>query len=157
MMKSGIMHYPFTMAQGQFPRMIVSPIEIRNPRAFSHGSISKMRSIAQWDTGADFCMISSELAKNLHLEPSGEASINQVLGEDLKRNSYLVDLALPNQVYFNEVVAIEDPGLKSTGVDFLVGLDVINVIDFALTHDKNGGTVLSISYPGDRLIDFSER
>lgn len=156
-MKSGIIHYPFTMAQGVFPRMIVSPIEIKNPRAFTPGSISKLKSMAQWDTGADYCMISTELAKNLHLESLGEATINQAIGCDIRRNSYLVDLALPNQVYFNEVLAIEDPGLKSTGVDFLVGLEVINAIDFALTHDKNGNTVLSISYPADRLIDFSAK
>ena len=154
-MKLGIKHAPFTMPQGHYPRMIVSPVEVMNPKAGLPGSIVKMKLTAQWDTGADFCMISSALARNLRLESFGEASVNHVAGNDLRRNTYLVNLFLPNGIYFEDVLTVEDEGLKETGIDFLIGLAVINELDFALTHEKDG-TVLSISYPDDRLVVFCE-
>lgn len=155
-MKSGIIHHPFTMSQGNFPRLIVSPVEVLNPENTIPGSINSLSSVAQWDTGADYCLISSELARNLRLERKGLASINSVEGKDDKRQTYLVNLVLPNGVFFDEVLAIEDDGLKSYGVDFLIGMAVINNIDFALTHDKDGNSILSISYPADRLVDFEK-
>ena len=152
-MKSGIKLAPFTMPQGNFPRMIVSPIDVLNPNDKMPG-ITRLKLMAMWDTGADYCMISPSLARNLRLTHYGDASVNRAEGEDLQRKSYLVNLVLPNGVYFDNVIAIEDNGLNNIGVEFLIGLAVINGIDFALTHDKDGGTVLSISFPAGRLVDF---
>lgn len=151
-MKSGIQHHPFTMSQGKYPRMIVSPVEVSRPGSAHGGIRMNLTATAQWDTGADYCAISSELASALLLRSCGTAEVN---GSDV-RNTYLVDVVLPNGVFFSEVPAIEDPLLEQTGVDFLIGLAVINEVDFALTHDKNGDSVLSISYPADRLIQFRD-
>ncbi|GEM_PF-4358215 len=153
-MKSGIEHRPFTMPQGDFPRVIVSPVDVLNPNEHIPNSIVRMNTKALWDTGADFCMISQELARSLRLVGQGYASVNQVEGNDVSRKAYLVNLLLPNGIVFSDVVALEDPGLRRMGVDFLIGLSVINEVDFALTHDRSGATVLSISYPADRLVDF---
>lgn len=154
-MKSGIIHSPFTMSQGVYPRMIVSPIEVTTSGAKSPGSIFKLTSVAQWDTGADNCLICRELVKTLRLESCGNASIYCAGGEYITRNSYLVNLILPNGIFFEGVLAIEDPCIKQTGIDFLVGLSVINELDFAISHNNKGDSVLSISYPADRLVDFS--
>ena len=151
-MKSGIKHHPFTMSQGNYPRMIVTPIEVSRPGTVHSSTRVKLSATAQWDTGADSCAISPEVASALMLSSCGVAEVN---GSEM-RNTYFVDLVLPNGVFFSEVPVIEDPLLKGTGVDFLVGLAVINEIDFALTHDKNGDSVLSISYPADRLVQFSD-
>lgn len=157
-MKSGIKHSPFTLSQGNRPRMIVSPVVlVKGNLLYRPGQLREIEAMAQWDTGADYCLISPGLAKTLRLESCGEASINQIQGRDMKRRTYLVNLLLPNGVYFSEVPAIEDTDLKSTGVDFLIGMDVINEVDFALTHNDKGETILSISYPADRLVDFCDK
>lgn len=145
------------MPQGEYPRMIVSPVNIVNPSELIPGGVTNLKLLAQWDTGADFCLISSALAQSLRLKSFGEASVNCVGGSELNRQTYLVNLVLPNGVFFEDVLAIEDDGLKDTGVDFLIGMAVINEIDFALTHDCNGGSVLSISYPAGRLVDFRDK
>ena len=155
-MKSRIKFAPFTMPQGRAPRMIVSPVEIANPEKGFQGSIVKLSSTAQWDTGADYCMISPRLARDLRLISAGEASVNAVEGTDCRRTTYRVHMALPNGIILEDILAIEDPGLKDVGVDFLIGLNVINELDFALTHDRNADSVLSISFPGARLVDFSK-
>lgn len=154
-MKTGIKHSPFTMSQGMHPRMIVSPVEVMAPGGCHHGNMIRLRSVAQWDTGADLCMISSELVRNLHLKSLGVASVNHVGGVDVNHEVYMVDLVLSNGVFFSDVMAIEDRNLKSTGIDFLIGLEVINEIDFAISHNDIGETVLSISFPPGRMVDFS--
>lgn len=156
-MKSGIQHFPFTMSQGQFPRMIVSPVKVYDPSAPSDGITLRLDSTAQWDTGADYCLISRELVDALRLTPVGDADVNTAEGDYLSRKLYKVNLVLPNGIYFEDVPAIIDNGLKKTGIDFLIGMYVINDLDFALTHNPAGETVLSISFPGDKLVDFSSR
>ena len=111
-MKSGIEHRPFTMPQGDFPRVIVSPVDVLNPNEHIPNSIVRMNTKALWDTGADFCMISQELARSLRLVGQGYASVNQVEGNDVSRKAYLVNLLLPNGIVFSDVVALEDPGLR---------------------------------------------
>lgn len=145
------------MSQGRSPRMIVSPVEVLNPSSTVPGQLSGLTKSAQWDTGADFCLISPALARNLRLTSCGEASINGVGGKTVRCRSYLVNLVLPNGIYLEDVPAIEDSSLGTTGVDFLIGLDVINELDFALTRDVDGNTVLSVSFPAGRLVDFAGR
>lgn len=142
------------MSQGEYPRMIVSPIKVCAAEASASGLSLRLDSTAQWDTGSDYCMISRELVEKLRLTPRGDVSVNCVEGNRLKRKFYEVDILLPNGIYFEEIPAIVDDGLRETGVDFLVGMYVINELDFTLTHKPEGETVLSISYPGDRLVDF---
>lgn len=144
-MKSGIQHFPYTVSQGNNPRLIVSPIKVTSNKVKPMGTRLSLDSLALWDTGADYCAISSELAASLRLIPQGEASVNRVENAAVVSRCYLVTLILPNGIFFEDVPVIEDAGLKAMGVDFVVGLAVINDLDFALTHDNNGHTILSIS------------
>ena len=44
---------------------------------------------------------------------------------------------------------------ESTGVDALIGMDIISQLDFCLTHDKNGEITVSYVYPPTgRSIDY---
>ena len=47
-------------------------------------------------------------------------------------------------------------GKLPDGVDMLIGMDIINLGDFAITH-KNGGTVFSFQIPSTRHYDFVKK
>ena len=67
---------------------------------------------------------------------------------------YLVNIRLPNQVGFLQWrVTKQDLPSKT---DVLIGMDVIGVGDFAVTH-KDGKTVFSFRCPSIARIDFVEK
>jgi hypothetical protein len=65
---------------------------------------------------------------------------------------YLINIFLPNDVGFPNVTVTKGNMGK---IDVLIGMDLINKGDFALTH-QNGNTVFSFRYPSSTTIDFRE-
>ncbi len=63
---------------------------------------------------------------------------------------YLVNIFLPNGVGFPNVTVTKATMGKT---DMLIGMDLINKGDFALTHER-GNTVFSFRYPSMSTIDF---
>ena len=63
---------------------------------------------------------------------------------------YLVNLGLPNGVVVQNV-PVSQSGF--TGGDVLVGMDIINTGDFAITH-ANGQTKFTFQIPPQADIDF---
>ena len=66
--------------------------------------------------------------------------------------TYLVNVYLPNQVVFHSVRATKG---DVAGADVLIGMDIINMGDFAVTN-FNGQTKFTFRYPSARHIDFVE-
>lgn len=66
-------------------------------------------------------------------------------------DTYLVNIALPNEVGFVGIrVAIGDLG---DDADVLIGMNIINLGDFAVTN-LNGKTKMSFRVPSEADIDF---
>ena len=63
---------------------------------------------------------------------------------------YLVNIGLPNRVLVQDVRVSR---LGFTGGDVLIGMDIINTGDFAITH-PNGETKFTFQFPPQADIDF---
>ena len=104
---------------------------------------------ALWDTGATASVISSEVAISLGLLPISQCMTYHAQGQSLV-NVYLVNLVLPNQILVRDV-RVTEGNLNGFGV--LIGMDIINLGDFALTHRDNK-TVFSFQIPATHEYDF---
>lgn len=65
-------------------------------------------------------------------------------------NAYLVDIVLPNNLLKKNVQVTEG---KLNGFDVLIGMDIISLGDFVLTHRDNN-TVFSFQIPATHEYDF---
>lgn len=122
-----------------------NPFEVPNPtpplRTFP----------AIWDTGATASVISQRVVDECGLKPVGVAQVSTVAGAGLCE-VYMINIFLPNEVGFPNVTVTKG-NMGTTHV--LIGMDLINKGDFALTH-KNGNSIFSFRYPSSAIIDFRE-
>ena len=105
-----------------------------------------------WDTGASGTCISPALAGLLALSPQGQRMTHDASGVRL-RNTYMVNIGLPNRVAFPGVLVGEFDAPAQLPIDVLIGMDLITAGDFAITN-ANGKTVMSYRCPPVSEIDF---
>jgi hypothetical protein len=105
---------------------------------------------ALYDTGATHSSISPKVVAELGLASVGAQKVG-VGGGELTTTAHLVNIGLPNKVIFPmmRVAKIAVQG----GVDALIGMDILGVGDFAVTH-HNGRTTFSFCCPSRKEIDF---
>ena len=106
--------------------------------------------VAIWDTGATNCVISKKIAAELNLQPITLVQVHTA-GGFRTCPVYLVSILLPNQVGFPQVRVTEVDSLSDA--DVLIGMDVINTGDFAVTNHE-GKTVFTFRCPSTTCIDF---
>ena len=104
---------------------------------------------ALWDTGAVASVISTDIVKSLELSPISQCMSYHTQGQSLV-NVYIVDIILPNKILVRDVRVSEG---RLSGFGMLIGMDIINLGDFALTH-KGGHTVFSFQTPSTHEYDF---
>lgn len=104
---------------------------------------------ALWDTGASGSVISTEVVSQLSLSPISQCKTYHAQGESIV-NVYLVDMVLPNHLLIRDVRVTEG---RLNGFGVLIGMDIINLGDFALTH-RDGKTVFSFQVPATHEYDF---
>ncbi|MBR5702687.1 MAG: retroviral-like aspartic protease family protein [Bacteroidales bacterium] len=102
-----------------------------------------------WDTGASASVITERVARLLGIYPIRQVRTKDARGET-DTNLYYVNILLPNRMEVKNVAVSE--GVLD-GFDLLIGMDIINLGDFALTH-KNKGTVFSFQIPSTHEYDF---
>lgn len=109
------------------------------------------KGVSLWDTGATNTCISPKIVRELGLVVTGKTLM---YGSTSARetNTYLVDLYLPNHVRVTDVRALE-ADLESQGIDVLVGMDIINLGDFAVSN-YGGKTSFTFCIPSRKTIDF---
>lgn len=107
--------------------------------------------VAQWDTGASGSCISHEVAREMKLIPAGIRKIQTPSGT-CNVNTYLVDVFLPNHVTISDVMVC-DSEIGSQGIGMLVGMDIINLGDFAVSN-YSGKTVFSFRLPSVEKTDY---
>jgi len=108
---------------------------------------------ALWDTGANCCCISEELVKLLNLSPVGKVSFYTPSGTGLAY-TYLVDIVLPNNMKIKDVKMCSSK-IGAQNLDLLIGTDIINKGDFAISNYKNN-TCFTFRIPSKEIIDFSK-
>lgn len=105
---------------------------------------------ALWDTGATGSVIIQKVISECNLQPIGMTIVNTASGQN-RCPVFLIAMGLPNNVLFNEVRVTL--GKLSGNIDVLIGMDIIQSGDFAITN-LNGKTVFSFRLPSTGLIDF---
>jgi len=106
---------------------------------------------ALWDTGATRTCISKEVVTELCLIPLGKKRMLTPSGP-LIVNTYQIDILLPNNVTVPDVVVC-DSEIGAQGIGVLVGMDIINLGDFAVSN-YNGKTAFSFRIPSQKRTDY---
>ncbi len=114
-----------------------------------NGKIIQVKAL--WDTGATNSCISEDVVKELSLVATGKISMQTPSGEDI-RNTYLVDVTLPNDVVISDLV-VADSEIGAQNIGMLVGMDVINRGDFAVSN-YNNKTVFTFRIPSEKKTDY---
>ena len=108
----------------------------------------------EWDCGATQSSISKELAQKLQLKPCGTQVTTSTTGSELM-DVYEISLILHNEIEIPMRVSAL-PNIHSSGVDMLIGMNVIHFGDFAISN-YNDKTCFSFRIPSKGLIDFTKR
>ena len=106
---------------------------------------------AIWDTGATNTVITQAVIDKCGLVATGMTKVHGVSGSSLSE-TYLVNIALPNNVVFPSIHATKG---DFPGANALIGMDIINKGDFAITN-LGGVTKFSFRIPSQKHIDFVE-
>jgi hypothetical protein len=144
----------FTAILNGKAREIVFDIKLSIPTPLPLPASTKLFNVkALWDTGATNCAITKGKAEELNLPIIGKANVSSATGETIQ-NVYLLNLYLPQMVAIAMVPATEC--ISSRGnFDFIIGMDIITLGDFALTN-LGGKSTISFVIPPVRTIDFVE-
>ena len=130
---------------------ILTPVEL-----FSdfYNEITSYLTNALWDTGAMVSVISPEIVSKLNLDIVDTIQIAGINGESLAGVA-IISIHFPNGAVIEDVrVAICN---MSPGNEMIIGMDVITLMDIAIT---NGGEQTQFSFvipPFENRIDFSKR
>ena len=141
--------YAFTATTDGRPNVLKSPCDIE-PAASSPIAFHSFEAI--WDTGATHSSITQDVVDQCGLKPIGKIKVAHagIDDEPDETDVYLVNIRLPNQVIV-ENVQVGRGGFS--GGDVLIGMDIINTGDFAITHAKDQ-TKFTFQIPPQADIDF---
>ena len=136
----------FTTSYGSISNVLETEIEIQNTT-----NQLKQGFTAIWDTGATNSVISRHVVDEIRLQPSGRTFVVGISGRQVTP-TFIVNLILPNGVLVSDVtVTLMD---VSEHFDVLVGMDIINLGDFAVSN-YNGCTTFSFRMPSLETVDFN--
>ena len=116
-------------------REIISDIKIMLPSYIDPGN-KHIDTRAIWDTGATGSVIDEKFADKIGLVPTGQARTIGVNGSKIV-NTYTVDIQLPGGVNINSIPISSGSINVTNGIGFLIGMDVINIGDFAYSSHNN--------------------
>jgi len=136
---------------------IVIDIEIHVPvpiQGYPQNKRIPLRAKALIDTGASRSAISSTFVLAAKLISYEKCTIRMAKGEYIS-SVYTVDIMFPNRMMAQNIKSAEFTGKHE--FDFIVGMDILRMIDMAITN-AGGVTVLSLRAPSaDKHIDFTKQ
>ena len=141
----------FSLRHNYLTQDLMTPVRIRDAQVSTDDAVDGLflPCDALWDTGAMASVISTEIVYALNLSPVSQCVTYHAQGQSLV-NVYMVDVILPNKILVRDVQVTEG---HLSGFGMLIGMDIINLGDFSLTH-KNGNTVFSFQIPSTHEYDF---
>jgi predicted aspartyl protease len=107
------------------------------------------RFVALWDTGASMSAISKNVVDKLNLKPTGMAQVFHADGSSIV-NTHMVGIKLPNNLGVPSLRVTEG---KLTGMDVLIGMDIISLGDLVITNQQ-GNTIFSFQLPSTHATDY---
>lgn len=129
---------------------LITEVEVFPPFAFNTPPTQGRKYLALYDTGATHSAISPKVVQDLSL-PSIRATSVGVGGGFIPTTSHLVNIALPNRLMVSQAQVAKL--LVPSGEDVIIGMDIMGLGDFAVTH-YGGNTVFSFCVPSRKCIDF---
>jgi hypothetical protein len=103
-----------------------------------------------WDTGASGTVITQRVVDACGLQQTGMAKVRGAYGDVTDRPTFLINLILMGRVQIEGLpVSLGEP----QGTDLLIGMDIITLGDFAITHE-HGKTFFSFRIPSCHTIDY---
>jgi predicted aspartyl protease len=151
-----VQYFSFTTTAPGLANRIITDVSIFpafDPSTASPKDVVSNTIKGLWDTGATGSCITKKVVDALGLSSVGIVECSTASGRD-NRNSYMVNLLLPNGIMVTGIRAIECALARD--IDALIGMDVILKGDFAITN-FNGKTMASYCYPSRGEIDFNKR
>ena len=147
-MSANIKVHAITNTVKGIAKNITTPVEIKD--VFSDKSIQTK---GLWDTGATGSVITKSMASALGLMSFGKRKVRGVHGER-EVNVYYVNITLNNKnITLNAHVTECDELSSDRSIGMLIGLNIINMGDFAITNYQ-GDTTMSFRVPSLQKIDF---
>lgn len=143
----------FTLKNSAIIGQLITPCvvsEAFDPNVMTSARPRGIRFMGLWDTGATGSMITTRVATALGLTPSGMCQTYHAQGVSYV-NTYLINIGLLNGIQIYNLKVSE--GNLPDGIDLLIGMDIISLGDFSITH-KNGGTTFSFQIPSTHEYDF---
>ena len=143
-------NWAFTMTIDGLPSVLISPCRVGV--AGANAGEPNDEFLAIWDTGSTHSVITQNVVDRCGLRSIGMAQLEHagVDEEPDETDVYLVNLGLPNGVVVQNV-PVSRSGFS--GGDVLLGMDIINTGDSAITH-ANGQTKFTFQIPPQADIDF---
>ena len=138
----------FTVSYENLSNVLSSPVGITVDSTLK-SNISNLSFNAIWDTGATQSAIDSKIVEDLGLTPIDVINVSTA-GSIERCFVYKINIILPNQV---TVLNIRVTGVNIRFIDALIGMDIINLGDFAITNNK-GKTCFTFRIPSSHAIDF---
>ena len=141
--------FAFTITADGYPNVLLSECDIE-PAGSTQGQRNTFQAI--WDTGATHSSITQEVVDKCGLRPIARTKVFHagVSDDPDETDVYFVNIGLPNLVLVREVKVSR---LGFAGGDVLIGMNVINMGDFAITH-ANDQTKFTFQIPPQADIDF---
>ena len=143
-------NWAFTMTTDGLPNVLISPCRVGLAGINAGEPLDEF--LAIWDTGSTRSVVTQNVVDRCGLKPIGRAQLMHagVDEEPDETDMYLVNIGLPNGVVVQNVPVSQS---RFAGGDVLVGMDIINIGDFAITH-ANGQTKFTFQIPPQADIDF---
>ena len=129
---------------------IVTPVDIH-----TIDGKRQVKTLGLWDTGATGSVITREIAEILNLKPIDRIKVKGV-NSVVECNVYLLKLVLNNGDVTFDMEVTECEKITDNGVGMLIGMNVINLGDFAITNFNNE-TTFSFQIPPVETIDFVKK
>lgn len=127
-------------------RQLVMPVVIT-----PQGDQSKKITVnALWDTGASATVITQSVVDAIGLLPVSKTKVNTASESDVITDVYLIDFFLKADVLIGGLFVTRG---KLTGIDCLIGMDIIGLGDFSITNFQ-GKTCMTFGLPSAHEVDY---
>ena len=137
----------FTTQYNNISNKLINEVEV-----FYKGKSVKCKAL--WDTGATDCCVSQDVVRQLSLISTGKANITTP-NQTSERDTYLVDVSLPNNVRVNDLCVI-DSNIEKQNIGMLIGMNIINLGDFTVSNFQDK-TTFAFRIPSESITDYAKQ
>jgi hypothetical protein len=151
--------HAFTHKYDEIVRFITTPVRVgfiidpnQRTNCIDFSKLETREYVALWDTGANRTFISDKVIQECKFIPSGKVChVSGSRAQRVETELFSISLRLPNDVVFSPLQVARAEGF--TKGDVLVGMDIISLVDFAITN-QNSKTIFTFCCPPVHNLDF---